>query len=404
MIRRALSQTAPALLAAAALTLTTATVPASAASPDKIRIGYVASLSGPLAPGTMTTTVPNYKLWAKDVNDAGGITLSKFGRKVMVELIELDDRSNIEDAVRLTERLITSEKVDLVLPPWGTGSNLAVAPVYAKHGYPHMAVTAINGMIPQLAKRWPNSFWFLGMPHEGSEALVALLQKLNGEGKIGKKVAMVSVAHQFGAELVKAARPALEKAGFEIVYDANYPVDAKDLSGQIKSAKAQNPDSFIAFSYPRDTIMMTEAAQVNGFNPKMFFAAVGTAFPVFKQKFGAKADGVFGLGGWDESLPGAKDYFDRHVAVTGGEPDRWASPVTYASLQILQQAIEQVGEIDRAKIISAISGGTFKTIIGDVKLENNRLVRQWWIGQWQGGAYKGVAPTNMPNAVDPVVN
>ncbi len=219
-----------------------------------------------------------------------------------------------------------------------------------------------------------------------------------------RALAEATRAAEFGAELVKAARPALEEAGFEIVYDANYPVDAKDLSAQIKSAKAETPDTFIAFSYPRDTIMMTEASQVNGFNPPVFFAAVGTAFPVFKQKFGDKANGVFGLGGWDESLPGAKAYFERHVAVTGAEPDRWASPVTYASLEILQQAVEQVGEIDHAKIIGAISGGTFKTIIGDVKLENNRLVRQWWIGQWQDGAYKGVAPTDMPNAVAPVVN
>ena len=389
--------------ATAALGLTAGQSALAEDAPETIRIGFVASLSGPMAPGTLTTTVPNYRLWAKDVNEAGGLMLSKYGKRVPIELIELDDRSNIEDAVRLTERLITAEKVDLLLPPWSTGTNLAVAPVYAKYGYPLLANTAVNSMIPQLAKRWPNSFWFLGMPEEGSLALVNLLQKLNGEGKIGKKVAVVSVAHQFGAELMKAARPALEDAGFEIVYDANYPPDVKDLSGQIKAAKAESPDSFIAFSYPRDTIMLTEAAQVNEFDPKVFFTAVGTAFPVFKQKFGDKANGIFGIGGWDETLPGAKEYFDRHVAVTGQEPDRWASPVTYASLQILQQAIERTGEIDRAKIIQEISTGTFDTIIGPVKLENNRLTRLWWIGQWQDGAFKGIAPTNMPNAVDPVL-
>ena len=51
-----------------------------------------------------------------------------------------------------------------------------------------------------------------------------------------------------------------------------------------------------------------------------------------------------------------------------------------------------MGEIDRAKIIEELKTGTFKTILGDMKLEGNRLTKLWWVGQWQGGEYKGIAP------------
>ena len=54
----------------------------------------------------------------------------------------------------------------------------------------------------------------------------------------------------------------------------------------------------------------------------------------------------------------------------GREPDRWASPITYASLQVLQQAIERVGKIDRAAVIKEINTGSFDTIIGKVKLKD----------------------------------
>ena len=64
-----------------------------------------------------------------------------------------------------------------------------------------------------------------------------------------------------------------------------------------------------------------------------------------------------GIGGWNPDAPGAKDYFKRHVAATGQEPDRWASPITYASLQMLQQAIERVGKIDRAAVIKELQTG-----------------------------------------------
>ena len=76
----------------------------------------------------------------------------------------------------------------------------------------------------------------------------------------------------------------------------------------------------------------------------------------------------------------------------GREPDRWASPVTYASLQVLQQAIEKVGKIDREAVIKEINTGTFDTIIGKVKLVDNLYKGIWAVGQWQGSEFYGIAP------------
>ena len=56
---------------------------------------------------------------------------------------------NRSDTTR-RERLMTQDKVDFVLPPWSTGFNLAAAPIYARNGYPQLAVTA-NTIPPGLA-------------------------------------------------------------------------------------------------------------------------------------------------------------------------------------------------------------------------------------------------------------
>jgi branched-chain amino acid transport system substrate-binding protein len=63
---------------------------------------------------------------------------------------------------------------------------------------------------------------------------------------------------------------------------------------------------------------------------------------------------------------------------------------------VLPQAIEQVGEVDRAKITDAIKNGTFKTILGDTKLDGGVLRKVWFVGQWKNGEYVGVAPADMP--------
>jgi branched-chain amino acid transport system substrate-binding protein len=368
---------------------------AHAEAPKSIKIGYAISLTGPNAPGASITVLPNYRLWVKEVNDAGGIMLKSVGKRVPLEVIEYDDHSSVDDTVAAVQRLITKDKVDFILPPWGTGLNLAVGPLLHDAGYPHLAVTA---WAPEQRNLWPNSFWFLGTMTGAARGLVQTLAKLRSEGKIGNTVAMLSVADQFGIGLAKAARRTFRKSGFDLVYDRSYTVDPQDMNEIMTEVKQLNPDSFVAFSYPPDTIAITDQAHALNFNPKVFYTAVGTAFPLYKQTFGANVEGVMGLGGWNADAPESKAYMKRHVAMTGQEPDRWASPVTYASLQMLQQAIERVGAIDRAAAIKELQTGTFETILGPVKLENNLYKKNWWVGQWQHGEFHGVTPADLPGA------
>ncbi|MGM4896344.1 amino acid ABC transporter substrate-binding protein [Tardiphaga sp. 839_C3_N1_4] len=375
----------------------------AAEAQTSVKIGYAISRTGPAAGGAAVTTIPNYELWVKEVNAAGGLKLGD--KRVPIEVVQYDDRSSAEEAAKALERLITQDKVDFILPPWGTGLNLAVGPILNKAGYPHIASTAVTDRAPELAKRWPNSFWLLGTSADAAKTLVELLVKLRTEGKIGDTVAMASIADGFGIDLSGAARPALTAAKFKLAYDKTYPVGTQDLSPIINEVKALNPDVFIAFSYPPDTIAITEQSRISGFNPKIFYTGVGTAFPLFKQKFGANAEGVMGIGGWNGDSPAIKDYLARHKAsaANGAEPDRWASAVTYAGLQMLQQAIERVGKVDRAAVIKDLQSGTFETVIGKVKLENNMPTKYWWVGQWQDGEFYGVGPSGNEGARAPVV-
>jgi branched-chain amino acid transport system substrate-binding protein len=384
-----------------ALVLALGILATAADAQDKIRIGYAISKTGPYAGGASITTLPNYQLWVKDVNAAGGIKLGD--KRLPVEVVEYDDRSSSEEAVKAIERLANQDKVDFIFAPWGTGLNLAVGPTLNRLGYPHLAVTSVTDKAPELAKRWSNATFWLGTSAQISEALAELLGKLKSEGKIGGTIAMVSVADQFGIELSAAGREAFKKAGFTLAYDKTYPLGSQDIQPLLKDAMATNPDAFIAFSYPPDTIALTEQAQLLKFNPKIFYVGVGTAFPLYKGKFAANSDGVMGIGGWNADSSALKDYLARHKAATGQEPDRWASPITYASLQVLQQAIERVGKIDRAAIAAEIRSGTFDTIIGKVKLKDGLLQEVWCVGQWQNGEFYGLAPTSMAGAHAPVV-
>src|SRR6195256_5426005 len=376
---------------------------ALAADPPKsVRIGYAISLSGPNAQGAAITTLSGYKLWVDDVNKKGGLKVQGFDKRIPIEVVEYDDTSNAENAVRLVERLMTQDKVDFVLPPWSTGFNLATAPFYARNGYPQLAVTANSNDAANLVKQMPTLFFFLNEPRNFGGALVEILGKLKGENKINNKLVMFNVADQFGAEASSGVTPVLKNAGFEIVVSKSYPLGASDLTNEIKEAKASGADTFIAYSYPPDTFMLTNTAITQGYNPKAFYTAVGTAFAAYGANFKDKANGVLGLGGWDPTLPGAQEYVQRQTALLNRAADGWAAPVTYASLQVLEQAIEKAGTLDRKKVLDAIeSGGPYQTIVGPVDLKTHIRGKQWGVGQWQNGQFVGIAPSDIPGAKPP---
>lgn len=379
-----------------ALCAVIAATPAVAQDRTSVKIGYAISKTGGNAGGAGITTLPNYQLWVKDVNDAGGLELPD-GKRLPIEVIEYDDRSSAEEVVRAVERLANQDSVDFILPPWGTGFNLAVAPLFDRFGYPQLAVSAVTDKAPEFVKRWKKSYWLLGGGHDYTGALADLLTKASGEGVINKKIAMISVADGFGIDLVTAARPSFDKAGLEVVYDVTYPAGTTDFTPIINEAAASGADSFVAFSYPPETFALTQQAQVAKFNPKVLYLGVGTGFPAYGKNNGKNAEGIMSLGGIDPKNEANMAYRKRHEEVTGQAPDLWGSVVTYNSLQMLQEAIKRRG-LDREAVSDELSNGTFQTVLGEVKLEDNQLRKLWLGGQWQNGQFVAVAPVDRDGA------
>ncbi|KZM51922.1 amino acid ABC transporter substrate-binding protein [Labrenzia sp. OB1] len=385
------------LAGTAALAL--AALPGSAQDhPDKIKIGYAVSKTGANAGGAAMTTIPNYKLWLSDLEAKGGLEMPD-GTKIPVELIEYDDRSSAEEVVRAVERLAGQDEAHFILPPWGTGFNLAVAPLFDRYGYPQLAVSAVTDKAPDFVKRWPKSFWFLGGGHDYTNALATLLADQVKAGVINPKVAMISVADGFGIDLVTAARPSFKEAGLDVVMDQTYPVGTQDFTTILNEAKASGADTFVAFSYPPGTFALTQQAQVNSFNPKVLYLGVGVGFPPYGANLGEKAEGIMTLGGIDPANESNKAYRERHNEVNGQYPDLWGSVITYASLQMLEEAIKRVG-LDREAVSKELSTGTFETVLGETSLEDNQLRDLWFVGQWQNGTLAGVAPADRKGASD----
>ena len=376
-----------------AATLLAAMLAPAFAQDAAVRIGYAISRTGPFSAGAQISQEPNYILWAEQVNAAGGLSVK--GKKRKVELIGFDDRSEVETMVRTYEKLMTSDKVELILPPWGTGMNFAVMPLAQKHGYPMLSPTATGRKL--LGMKNPYFFALLQQPDSMMNALAEFM-KARGVNT----AAVIHVDELFGLEQMAALELALKEKGIQIIEKKSYPIGVKDLQPVLSDIKAKNPDAFIALSYPPDTFLVTGQAKALGLNPKLFYAAVGSAFPVYRDKMGPAAEGVMGLGTWNPKMsPQAKAYFDAHVARWKKEPDRWASAHAWAGLQILEQAVAKAG-LERKALRDAIAGSEFTTVIGKIRFRNGENVSTpGVVSQWQSGEFEVVWPPQ--NATAPAL-
>jgi branched-chain amino acid transport system substrate-binding protein len=361
------------------------------AAPAPVRIGYTMARTGPWTGGAQVTQEPNYILWAEQQNAAGGLNVK--GVKRPIELVSSDDRSDVETVVRTYEKLMSQDKVDLILPPWGSNANFAMAPLANKFGYPLLAPTALSRRLVEM--KLPYFFLLLQQPAAMTNALVDML-KANGV----KTLAVIYVDDLFGIENYAALKVALSGSGIQLVEDKSYPGGIKDLSPVLRSIKDKNVDAFVGFTYPPDTILASRQAKEVGLNPKVFFASVGTAFPLYKTVItAAGAEGVTGMGSWNsKTSPGAKDYFDAHVKKFSKEPDRWGSGHTWAGLEILTAAVAKVG-LDRKALRDYIATTAHKTIIGEIKFtgsENTSTPGS--VGQWQNGEFEVVWPAKVATA------
>lgn len=334
----------------------------AASTAEDVKIGYSIAKTGLFAPAA-PSQINAYTLWAEQVNARGGLDIGgKAKRKI--KLIQYDDQSNPGNAVRIYEKLITQDKVDLLLSPWGTPHHFAIASVVERHKFPMIGSTAAS---VQLRGMKPGNIWFTtaAIPDKLADAMVGLLQQAGV-----KSVAILTNQLPFGQENKKFLLPALKKAGIKVVVDSDYPPNIKDMTAILVKVKAAKPDGILALAYPGDSILYMNKARELGIAAKFQYVMVGPAIGFWRGMFKGAANGIVTLGHWSPHGKNAraKAFFDAYVKRFKQEPDYLDSVEAWVSTEILEQAVAKAG-LDKDKLRKVISTDTFDTIIGKVRFD-----------------------------------
>jgi branched-chain amino acid transport system substrate-binding protein len=363
-------------------------------SDGPIVIGMSLPLTGPVAdragPG-----MEGYQYWVDELNANGGL----LGRDV--ELKVLDDGFDQQTAISDYNKLISQDKVDLLLGTFSSDLNLAVAPVAERFGYVYVEPSGGADEIfernfkrlffaqPATTQRLPNQF-------------VDVISKMP-EAERPKTLALVQMDDPNTSQAAELFKEQLGELGVETVYDETYAPDQSNFDAIANSIKEAAPDLVIHGAVGGDGPALVLAFQKVGFSPKMLLQQNAPTDPAYPEQIGdGNTEAIFAPIAYssEAGFSTNAEFVAGYTEANGSAPGEDAAN-SYTAGQVLATAVEAVGSLDQAKIAEWLHSNTVDTIVGPLSWdEAGRHEGELLLGQFQGGALRVVAPAEAATVDD----
>jgi branched-chain amino acid transport system substrate-binding protein len=374
---------------------------ASAHAADEVlRIGAPLALTGGLADEGKKQKIV-WDLWMEKVNGAGGIDVG--GKKMKVEFVEYDYQTEGNRAGQLAEKLITDDKVDVLMAPFGSGHTKIVAAVAERYQVPLVACVASSVSV------YDQGFKYLFgtlAPNTGmTESMVAYFKEKMPELK---KVAVYGRDDVFPKAMATALADSAKSAGLEVVYNELYAVGTLDHAAAISSIKSAAPDWVYMTGYTQDLIVGRKQMQELGVSAPIITMVTGPAYREFAEGLGELANGVTSSTWWHHATAytdatGAwsttKAFYDDFLAKAGSDPD-YVHASCAAAADVLVNAVQKAGSTDKKAVRDALAATDILTFYGPIDFGDNGMNqgREMPIIQVQGKDIKVLYPAGISDA------
>ena len=353
---------------------------------QSLRIGVSLSITGKQYSVQGGYGREGYLLCQKDVNAQGGVL------RRSIEFVIYDDGSDEKTAARNYEKLITEDKVDAVLGPYGSAITEAVADVTEKHRKLMIAPMAATTSIWEKGRRY---LIMMLAPVEGlSEGLLDLAAR-NGL----KTMAVIKLDGLVANAAANGASELAKTKGLQLVFSETYPNGTTNFSGILSKVKATKPDVLMAASIRlEDLVAITRQARELDLNVSMLSSVPYGLLPDYYKQLGKDAEFVYSGSFWETSLP----YPGNQEFVTAYEKEFKRAPAVqsagaYAACRLLTETVQRIGSLDSDKLREALLPLKTKTVLGDFAVDERgyQTAHKAITIQWQNGQQVVVWPDDV---------
>lgn len=317
------------------------------AATGDIKIGAVLDITGAGA----SLGVPErqaLEMLAAQVNQSGGVG----GRQIKL-LIE-DNQSTEDGAAKAINKLISTEKVDLVLGASRTGPSLAMRPIAEQAKVPMISLAAN-------AKIVDGSQWVFKTAQNDRVVLEKLADDMVAKGY--KKVAIARDASGFGEGIPQMLTDIGKAGGIEVTAVEKFAPDASDFTAQMVKIRDAKPDAVLIWGIPPAAAIAQKAYRQLGLTAPVY-QSHGIGNQVFLDTAGDSANGLKAALGRmlvadqlaenDPQKPVVTKFIADYKARYNQNPSTFAGHA-YDGFMIAVEALKKAGT-DKAKLRDALEG------------------------------------------------
>jgi len=367
---------------------------AQAKDAQPFRIGVSVSLTGVFGKdGSLVKDA--YTLWMETVNAKGGIN----GHPV--ELIFYDDKSDASTGAKLTEQLIVSDKVDLLLGGFGSNALFAASPVAEKYAYPLISGGASSDKLFERGFKY--YFSTLGKATEEVRGCVEMFKAVNPKPKTA---AIIGADILFTSLACEGFKKYCAENGIEVIHYELFPMALEDYNSLLAKVKNKNPDVLLVGSHLLVAMKTIKAMKEIDFSPKAVAFSYGPTVPKFVEDLKGDAEYVIAASEWTSNMPykdqifgSAADFDKLYFERFKRHPD-YVEAASAGGAVAQQMVIQELGlkpslsKKDREAIMEKLHTGVFDTFYGRIQFgpDGANVAHPPVAVQIQDGKLKNVFP------------
>jgi branched-chain amino acid transport system substrate-binding protein len=332
-------------------------VPVQAA--DKVKIGFLSTLSGPSAAIGL------------DIRDGFNLLLQENGGKLgglPAEVAQGDDQQNPDTGKQLAERLLKKDRVDFVTGIVFTNVMLAVAPAV----FDAQTFLVSANATPQLYSGEGCSPWFFSTSWQNDGVHEAAGKYVSDKGY--SNVVLIAPNYPAGKDALTGFKRYYKGAVADEIYSKLGQLDYAAELAQIRAARPQAVYIFLPGGMGVNFIKQYNAAGLN-----RQIVLIGPGFSADEdviKAIGEPMVGMFNTAQWSHDLdnPQNKRFVADFQKQYGRLPTLYASQ-GYDAAQLIDAAVREVkGRIeDKDAVRKALRAANFKSVRGEFKLNVNQV-------------------------------
>jgi len=251
-----------------------AAVGASAALAQDIKVGVTVSATGPAA----SLGIPERNTFALMPQSIGG---------KKIQYIILDDASDTTTAVKNTRKLLTEDKVDVIVGSTITPNSLAMIDVVAEAETPMVSMAASSRIVePVDAKRR----WVFKTPQNDQQMAFVIVSHMLGQGV--KTAGFIGFADAYGEGWWNEFSKLAETRGIKVVANERYQRNDTSVTGQVLKLISARPDAILIAGSGTPAALPQKTLKERGYAGKIY-QTHGVANNDFLRVCGKDCEGTF---------------------------------------------------------------------------------------------------------------